>query len=64
MTVTMTGLEASNRQFQNMKVLEVRFPRNPFDFEGRIGLTAATGSSVQNPGVAAVWIEAPPAPPR
>jgi hypothetical protein len=33
-TVTITGPEASNRQFQNVKVLEMRFPRNPIDFEG------------------------------
>jgi hypothetical protein len=33
-TVTITGLEASNRQFQNVKLLQMRFPRNPIDFEG------------------------------
>jgi hypothetical protein len=57
MTVYVTGLEASNQQFQNVKVLEVRFPRSPIDFEGRFGFTAATGGAVQHTEVAAVRIE-------
>jgi hypothetical protein len=49
MTAYITGLEAGkNDQFKQVKVLETKFPdadpvKNLIDFEGRWGITAATG---------------------
>jgi Bacterial lectin len=63
MTVYVTGLEERNKQFRNVEVLKVTFARNPIDFEGRFGLTAATGGAVEHVDVARVRVEAPMIPP-
>jgi hypothetical protein len=61
MTVYVTGLSDGNKQFQKVKVLEVKI--NPalkaIDYEGRFGLHAATGGAFQITEVAAVRIESP-----
>jgi hypothetical protein len=59
MSIYVTGLEERNKQFQKVEVLKVKFPKNPIDFEGRFGLTATTGGSVQHVDITAVRIEAP-----
>jgi hypothetical protein len=59
-TVYVTGLDDANKQFQKVKVLEVKFPNNKaINFEGRFGLTAATGGAVQFAEIAAVRVESP-----
>jgi hypothetical protein len=60
MTVYATGLDEENKKVQKAKVLEVKFPDNKaIDFEGRWGLTAATGSAFQTVEVAAARVESP-----
>jgi hypothetical protein len=59
MTVYITGLEDANKKFQKVKVLQVKMARNPIDFAGRFGLTAATGGTVQTVEVARVHVESP-----
>jgi len=60
MSVYVTGLGDRNKQFQKVKVLEVKFPdTKAIDFEGRWGLTAATGGSVQHTDVLAARIDVP-----
>lgn len=59
-TVYTTGLDEGNKKFQKVKILEVKLPNNKaIDFEGRWGLTAATGSAFQTVEVAAARIESP-----
>ena len=57
MRVYVTGLDGANRRFQKVKVLETRIGFNPIGFEGRFGLTAASGGAVQRAEVARVRIE-------
>jgi len=60
MSVFVTGLEDSNKQFQKVKVLETKFPNaNAINFEGRWGLHAATGGAVQSTDIAYTRIESP-----
>jgi hypothetical protein len=61
MTVYVTGLSDGNKQFQKVKVLEVKIDPalKAIDFEGRFGLHAATGGAFQITEVAAVRIESP-----
>jgi hypothetical protein len=60
MSVTVTGLEERNKAFRKVEVLQVKFPRNPIDFEGRFGLTGSTGGGgVQHTEVAAARIHVP-----
>jgi len=60
MTVTITGLEEGNGKFRKAKVLEVKFPDGKaIDFEGRWGLTAATGGGFQTVEVARARVESP-----
>jgi hypothetical protein len=59
MAVYVTGLDDANRKFQKVKVLQVKMARNPVDFEGRFGLTAATGGALQTVEVARVRVESP-----
>jgi hypothetical protein len=59
MTVYVTGLDGGNKKFQKVKVLQVKMARNPVDFEGRFGLTAATGAAVQTVEVARARVESP-----
>jgi hypothetical protein len=48
-TVYVTGLSESNKQFQKVKVLEVKIAAalKAIDFEGHFGLHAATGGAFQ-----------------
>jgi hypothetical protein len=60
MQVFLTGLDEANKQFQKVKALEVKFPNaKHIDFEGRWGMSAATGAAVQHVEVAALRVEAP-----
>lgn len=59
MTAYVTGLDEGNKKFQKVKVLQVKMTRKPVDFEGRFGLTAATGSAVETVEVGAARIESP-----
>jgi hypothetical protein len=59
MTVYVTGLEDANKKFQKVKVLQVKMARKPIDYEGRFGLTAATGWAVQTVEVARARVESP-----
>jgi hypothetical protein len=47
MTVYVTGLDENNKQFQKVKVAEIQSGKPVLDFEGRWGITAATGGAVQ-----------------
>jgi hypothetical protein len=59
-TVYVTGLDDANKQFQKVKVLEVKFPNsNAINFQGRFGMTAATGGAVQFTEIAAARVESP-----
>src|SRR5262249_13767134 len=58
-TVYMTGLEDSNKQFQKVKVLDLKGVKGAINFEGRFGLAAATGGAVQFVEVSQVDIESP-----
>jgi uncharacterized protein YkwD len=60
MEVYVTGLEAQNQQFRRARVLNVRFPNTQhLGFEGRFGLSAATGGAVQHTDVAACRVVSP-----
>jgi len=59
MSVFMTGLEESNKQFQKVKVLEAKFPMSPINFTGRWGFAAATGGAVQHSEVLNARIDSP-----
>jgi hypothetical protein len=59
MAVYVTGLEDSNNAIQKVKVLEVKFPSSPINFEGRWGLTAATGGATQYSEVLRARIDSP-----
>lgn len=60
MSVYVTGLEESNKEFQKVKVLEVKFPTTgAIDFEGRWGFSAATGGAVQHSEVLTARIDVP-----
>ena len=59
MTVYITGLDENNKQFQKVKVTQITSGVPVLDFEGRWGLTAATGGAVQHTEVLAARIDAP-----
>jgi hypothetical protein len=61
MTVYATGLSDSNKQFQKVKVLEVKLDPalKPLGFAGHWGLHAATGGAYQITEVAAARIDSP-----
>lgn len=59
MSVYVTGLEDSNKQFQKVKVLETKFPSSPINFQGRWGLTGATGGATQFTEVTHARIDSP-----
>jgi hypothetical protein len=60
MTVYATGLDEENKKIQKLKILEVKFPdKKATDFEGRWGLTAATGAGFETVEVAAARVESP-----
>jgi hypothetical protein len=61
MSVYATGLNDTNKQFQKVKVLEVKIAKalGAIDFEGRFGLHAATGGAYQHTDIAAVRIDSP-----
>jgi len=61
MTVYATGLSASNKQFQKVKVLEAKLDPalKPLGFAGRWGLHAATGGAYQITEVATARIDSP-----
>jgi hypothetical protein len=62
MTLYVTGLEESNKQFQKVKVIEAKFDPAKvkiLDFEGRWGLAAATGGAVQFSEITRCRIDAP-----
>jgi hypothetical protein len=56
-----TGLNDSNKQFQKVKVLEQKIAASlgAIDFEGRFGMTAATGGAYIHSDIAAVRIDSP-----
>jgi hypothetical protein len=59
-TVYVTGLDEKNRQFQKVKVLEVKFPDNKaINFEGRFGMAASTGGAFQHTEIYRVSIHSP-----
>jgi hypothetical protein len=58
-TAYMTGLDEGNKQFQKVKVLEVKSGIPVLDFEGRWGLASATATATQHTEVLAARIEAP-----
>jgi hypothetical protein len=58
-TAYMTGLDESNKQFQKVKVLEVKSGIPVLDFEGRWGFGSATATANQHTEVLAARIEAP-----
>jgi len=59
-TVYVTGMDEKNKQFQKVKVLEVKFPDNKaIQFEGRFGLTASTGGAFQHTEIYRVRIHSP-----
>jgi hypothetical protein len=59
MTCYVTGLDDNNKQFQKVKVTEIKSGVPVLDFEGRWGLTAATGGAVQWTDVFNVRIDVP-----
>jgi hypothetical protein len=59
MTVYITGLDDSNKQFQKVKVTEIKSGKPVLDFQGRWGITAATGGAVQYTEVFRVRIDSP-----
>jgi len=61
MTTYVTGLSDSNKQFQKVKVLEVKIDPalKPIGFQGHWGLTAATGGAFQTTEIAAARIDSP-----
>lgn len=62
MTLYVTGLDESNKQFQKVKVNEAKFDASKvklLDFTGRWGLAAATGGAVQHTDIARARVEVP-----
>jgi hypothetical protein len=62
MAVYVTGLDENNKQFQKVKVLEGKFDPAKVkltNFEGRWGMSAATGGAVQHAEVARARIDSP-----
>jgi len=61
MTVYATGLSDSNKQFQKVKILEVKLDPalKPLGFAGHWGLHAATGGAYQTTEIAAARIDSP-----
>lgn len=59
MAVYLTGLDENNKQFQKVKVAEIQSGVPVLDFEGRWGITAATGGAVQFSEVLAARIDVP-----
>jgi len=59
MTCFVTGLEERNKQFQKVKVAEIKSGIPTLDFEGRWGITAATGGAVQHSEVLTARIDVP-----
>jgi len=61
MTTYVTGLSDSNKQFQKVKVLEVKIDPSlkAIGFQGHWGLTAATGGAFQITEIAAARIDSP-----
>jgi len=61
MTTFVTGLSDSNKQFQKVKVLEVKIDPalKAIGFQGHWGLTAATGGAFQTTEIAAARIDSP-----
>jgi hypothetical protein len=59
MTLFITGLEEGNKQFQKAKVLEQKIGVPVLNFEGRLGLTAATGGLNHTVEVTYTKIEVP-----
>jgi Bacterial lectin len=64
LTTYVTGLEEGNKQFQNVKVVEAKIGIPILNFEGRFGMTAATGAAVQAVDVFYTRIEVPMVPPQ
>jgi hypothetical protein len=59
-TVYVTGLDDKNKQFQKVKVLEVKFPDNKaIEFEGRFGLSASTGGAFQHTEIYRARVDSP-----
>jgi hypothetical protein len=59
-TVYVTGLDEKNKQFQKVKVLEVKLPDNEaINFEGRFGLTASTGGAFQHTEIYRARVDSP-----
>ena len=58
-TLTMSGLDESNKQFQKVKVLEVRSGIPLLDFDGRWGFASATATATQHTEVLAARVESP-----
>jgi len=61
MTTYVTGLSDSNKQFQKVKVLEVKIDPalKPLGFTGRFGLHSATGGAYMITEVAAARVDSP-----
>jgi hypothetical protein len=59
LTAYVTGLEEGNKQFQKVKVVEAKIGIPILNFEGRFGLTAATGGAVQAVEIFYTRIEVP-----
>jgi hypothetical protein len=59
MTLYMTGLDDNNKQFQKVKVTEIKSGVPLLDFEGRWGFTGGTGGAVQSAEVFTARIESP-----
>jgi hypothetical protein len=66
MTTYVTGLSPINQQFKQVKVLEAKIAPalNPIKFNGRFGLSAATGGAFITVEVASVRIDSPVEPPQ
>jgi Bacterial lectin len=66
MQVFVTGLGELNSQFKQVKVLEAKIDPalNPIKFNGRFGLSAATGGAFVTVEVAAARIDSPVEPPQ
>jgi hypothetical protein len=61
MTVYVTGLNDTNNQFKKVKVLEAKIGASlgAINFEGRFGMSAATGGAFIHSDIAAIRIDSP-----
>jgi hypothetical protein len=59
MSVYVTGLDDNNNQFQKVKVAEIQSGKPVLNFDGRWGITAATGGAVQHTEVLSARIDVP-----